>query len=123
QMAERVAGVGDDGDERARVLEDRADEIARFGIVVHDEHVQADERIGGKAITTSHARASVSGARRKRSRRDARRLCNPFPTMTADSVTVNGRRYRRPTRPLVVVCVDGCEPSYLDDAIAAGVMP
>ena len=41
----------------------------------------------------------------------------------ATRVTVNGRSYRRPERPLVVVCVDGCEPAYLDDAIAAGVMP
>ena len=39
------------------------------------------------------------------------------------AVTVNGRSYRRPARPLVVVCVDGCEPAYLDEAIAAGVMP
>jgi phosphonoacetate hydrolase len=38
-------------------------------------------------------------------------------------VSVNGRRYRRPARPLVAVCVDGCEPAYLDEAIAAGVMP
>ena len=43
--------------------------------------------------------------------------------MSAHSVTVNGRSYRRPERPLVVVCVDGCEPAYLDEAIAAGVMP
>jgi len=43
--------------------------------------------------------------------------------MDAPTVTVNGRRYRRPARPLVVVCVDGCEPAYLDEAIAAGVMP
>ena len=40
-----------------------------------------------------------------------------------DPVTVNGRRYRKPAQPLVVVCVDGCEPEYLDRAIAAGVMP
>jgi phosphonoacetate hydrolase len=46
-------------------------------------------------------------------------LCNPFPIM----VTVNGRSYRLPERPLVVVCVDGCEPAYLDDAIAAGATP
>jgi phosphonoacetate hydrolase len=38
-------------------------------------------------------------------------------------VTVNGRRYRMPAQPLVVICVDGCEPEYLDRAIAAGVMP
>jgi phosphonoacetate hydrolase len=43
--------------------------------------------------------------------------------MHADTVTVNGRGYRRPARPLVVVCVDGCEPAYLDEALAAGVMP
>jgi len=40
-----------------------------------------------------------------------------------DPVTVNGRRYRKPAQPLVVVCVDGCEPAYLDRAIAAGAMP
>jgi phosphonoacetate hydrolase len=39
------------------------------------------------------------------------------------AVTVNGRRYRSPDRPLVVLCIDGCEPDYLDCAIAAGAMP
>ncbi len=39
------------------------------------------------------------------------------------SVTVNGRTYRTPGQPLVVVCVDGCEPAYLDEAIAAGAVP
>ncbi len=38
-------------------------------------------------------------------------------------ITVNRRRYAWPKAPLVVVCVDGCEPDYLDMAIAAGVMP
>jgi phosphonoacetate hydrolase len=38
-------------------------------------------------------------------------------------VTVNGRRYAWPDRPLVVVCVDGCEPDYVRQAIAAGAMP
>jgi phosphonoacetate hydrolase len=46
-----------------------------------------------------------------------------FGQMNTTAITVNGRSYRRPTRPLVVVCVDGCEPAYLDEAIAAGVMP
>jgi phosphonoacetate hydrolase len=41
----------------------------------------------------------------------------------SSSITVNGREYRRPDRPLVVVCVDGCEPAYLDEAVAAGAMP
>lgn len=40
-----------------------------------------------------------------------------------DSVTVNGRRYARPLQPVVVVCVDGCEPDYITQAIQAGVAP
>ena len=38
-------------------------------------------------------------------------------------VTVNGRTYRRPDRPVVVVCIDGCEPEYFARAIEAGAMP
>jgi phosphonoacetate hydrolase len=38
-------------------------------------------------------------------------------------ITVNGRRYRAPTQPTVVVCVDGCEPDYLAQAVAHGRMP
>src|SRR3954452_9703177 len=38
-------------------------------------------------------------------------------------VTVNGKSYAWPQQPLVVVCVDGCEPDYLTKAIAAGAMP
>jgi len=36
---------------------------------------------------------------------------------------VNGRTYRWPQRPLVVVCVDGCEPDYINQAITAGSAP
>ncbi|MEO6929005.1 MAG: phosphonoacetate hydrolase [Casimicrobiaceae bacterium] len=36
------------------------------------------------------------------------------------SVTVNDRRYRWMTQPVVVVCVDGCEPDYVTQAIEAG---
>jgi phosphonoacetate hydrolase len=39
------------------------------------------------------------------------------------SIEVNGRRYRLPERPCVVVCVDGCEPDYIAQAIAGGQMP
>jgi phosphonoacetate hydrolase len=39
------------------------------------------------------------------------------------SVSVNGRTYRWPERPLVVVCVDGCEPDYINQAIEAGRAP
>ena len=38
-------------------------------------------------------------------------------------ITVNGRVYTWPEAPLVVVCVDGSEPAYMDEAVAAGVMP
>jgi phosphonoacetate hydrolase len=42
----------------------------------------------------------------------------PTPT-----VTVNGRSYRAPERPTVVVCVDGSEPGYIEKAVAAGTAP
>lgn len=38
-------------------------------------------------------------------------------------VTVNARSYRLPRHPTVVVCVDGCEPDYLAQAVATGRMP
>ena len=38
-------------------------------------------------------------------------------------ITVNQRAYRVPARPTVVVCVDGCEPDYIAQAVAHGRMP
>ena len=38
-------------------------------------------------------------------------------------IDVNNRRYQLPSAPLVVVCVDGCEPDYITQAIEAGVAP
>ncbi|MEW2625334.1 phosphonoacetate hydrolase [Streptomyces sp. NPDC048106] len=38
-------------------------------------------------------------------------------------LTVNGRSYPRPGRPVVVVCVDGSEDAYHERAIADGLMP
>jgi phosphonoacetate hydrolase len=43
--------------------------------------------------------------------------------MKLDTVEVNGRRYRKPSAPVVVVCVDGCEPDYITQAIQAGQAP
>jgi len=40
-----------------------------------------------------------------------------------NGVNINGRDYRWPERPVVVVCIDGSEPDYIEQAIAAGVMP
>jgi len=39
------------------------------------------------------------------------------------SITVNDRTYAWPTAPLVVVCIDGSEPDYIEQAIAGGHMP
>ena len=43
--------------------------------------------------------------------------------MKKPEVTVNGKRYRWPDKPLVVVCVDGSEPAYIPEAVRAGVAP
>lgn len=40
-----------------------------------------------------------------------------------DTVQANGRHYAWPVEPVVVVCVDGCEPDYVTQAIQAGVAP
>ncbi len=39
------------------------------------------------------------------------------------SIAVNGRSYRAPQQPLVVLCIDGCEPDYITQAIEAGSAP
>jgi len=38
-------------------------------------------------------------------------------------IEVNRRRYALPKVPTVVVCIDGCEPDYLAQAVAGGHMP
>jgi len=43
--------------------------------------------------------------------------------VTSTELTVNARHYKLPNQPTVVVCVDGCEPDYLAQAVAAGQMP
>ncbi len=42
--------------------------------------------------------------------------------MHAD-IQVNGRTYHWMSRPLVVVCVDGCQSEYIEAAVAAGAAP
>ena len=39
------------------------------------------------------------------------------------SVLANGRNYAWPRVPAIAICLDGCEPAYLDEAIRAGLMP
>ncbi len=38
-------------------------------------------------------------------------------------LTVNHRTYHLPKAPTVVVCIDGCEPDYIAQAVAHGAMP
>jgi len=38
-------------------------------------------------------------------------------------VEVNGRRYRVPERPAVVICFDGCDPAYIRRGLADGILP
>ena len=39
------------------------------------------------------------------------------------TVSVNGRNYAWPEAPLVVICCDGSEPAYMEEARAKGLMP
>jgi phosphonoacetate hydrolase len=39
------------------------------------------------------------------------------------TISVNGRTYRWPAQPTVVICFDGCDPEYLDAASSAGAIP
>ena len=43
--------------------------------------------------------------------------------MAADRLEVNGTEYCRPGRPLVVVCIDGGDPAYIEHGLEAGILP
>ena len=43
--------------------------------------------------------------------------------MAADRLEVNGIEYRRPERPLAVVCIDGGDPAYIEHGLEAGILP
>jgi phosphonoacetate hydrolase len=40
-----------------------------------------------------------------------------------EAIELNGRHYRKPPRPTVVICVDGCDPEYIERGIPEGVFP
>lgn len=42
---------------------------------------------------------------------------------TQPLIEANGRSYTRPQRPVVVICLDGFDPEYLERGIADGVLP
>lgn len=41
----------------------------------------------------------------------------------APSVSLNGVDYLWPAAPVVVVCIDGCDPSYIERGLDAGILP
>jgi len=43
--------------------------------------------------------------------------------MSAKTLTVNGTDYRWPGRPVVVVCIDGGDPAYIEHGLSAGIIP
>src|SRR6266581_2393804 len=43
--------------------------------------------------------------------------------MTRAGIELNGVRYRRPSRPVVVVCIDGGDPAYFARGVRDGVVP
>ncbi len=43
--------------------------------------------------------------------------------VSGGDISVNGRTYRLPRQPIVVVCVDGSEPGYIERAVEAGRAP
>jgi len=43
--------------------------------------------------------------------------------MSAKTLTVNGTDYRWPGRPVVVVCIDGGDPAYVEHGLSAGIIP
>jgi DNA-binding GntR family transcriptional regulator len=90
-------------------------------------------RVGRRA--SRHPRQDRRGPSRRRGAR-AVRPCDGEPRAHASrdqavahgkeamkTISVNGRTYQWPARPLVVVCVDGCEPDYINQAIEAGRAP
>jgi len=46
-----------------------------------------------------------------------------MPHISTQPFTANGRAYRPPARPVVVLCLDGSSDEYLDAALARGRMP
>src|SRR5215471_18662709 len=41
----------------------------------------------------------------------------------SERVELNGRQYFKPQRPTVVICVDGCDPGYLERGVPEGIFP
>jgi phosphonoacetate hydrolase len=40
-----------------------------------------------------------------------------------EQLLINGRRYRKPKQPTVVICVDGFDPAYFQEGLRNGILP
>jgi phosphonoacetate hydrolase len=38
-----------------------------------------------------------------------------------EMIELNGQRYRKPRRPTAVICIDGCDPAYIERGISDGI--
>ena len=47
----------------------------------------------------------------------------PNDTVQSNTIEANGRTYAWPKQPVVIVCIDGSEPDYIEEAIKGGHMP
>ena len=43
--------------------------------------------------------------------------------MNRAGIQLNGVRYRWPSRPIVVVCIDGGDPAYFEQGVRDGIVP
>ncbi|MEE9250310.1 MAG: alkaline phosphatase family protein, partial [Alphaproteobacteria bacterium] len=43
--------------------------------------------------------------------------------MNAERIKLNGVTYRWPSRPVVVVCIDGGDPAYIEQGLKDGIIP
>lgn len=43
--------------------------------------------------------------------------------MATDTIEVNARLYRVPSRPTIAITIDGSDPRYIDDGLARGLLP
>src|SRR6185369_8717290 len=88
------------------------------GRLRHDRARRADpDGPGGRVRNRERRRSELHGGGEDPEGAGAEALMN------VGEMTVNGRTYRRPARPVVVVCLDGSALEYIDGAIAAGVAP
>jgi phosphonoacetate hydrolase len=44
-------------------------------------------------------------------------------TLGANTIELNGIHYRRPSRPVAVVCIDGGDPTYVEQGLKDGIIP